>query len=112
MRPQKTLDCTAALQQTLQLCGVLPPLYQPPRLHQVRGGCHEPRVEMSREFVEPTGRIVEFSNENATKKPKPSLRTTIQSFTFGYNRRKYDDHNPSNLRYVPVDHCYEEWREK
>ena len=99
-----TRDCTAALHRALQLCGVQPPC-------QYEGDDHEPRVDLSSEFVELTRRIVDFNNKSETNN-NPNLRFAPQFHKFGCHVRKYDNCNPRNLRYVPVDHCYEEWREK
>ena len=56
-------DCTAALYRALQLCGVHPPAYT-----KYKEDDHDPRVNLSREFVELTRRIVDFNNEGATNK--------------------------------------------
>ena len=85
-----------------------PTLRCAPQRTKYKGNDHEPRVDLSGEFVELTRRIVDFNNESATNN-NPNLLFAPQ---FGCHVRKYDDRNPRNLRYVPVDHRYEEWREK
>ena len=56
-------DCTMTLHRALQLCGVHPPAYT-----KYKEDDHDPRVDLSREFVELTRRIVDFNNEGATNK--------------------------------------------
>ena len=70
----------------------------PPAYTKYKGDDHEPRVDLSREFVELTSRIVDFNNESATN--NPNLRFAPQFHRFGCHVRKYTDRNPSMSRWT------------